>query len=104
MAEAGILTAADRLELIEGEIVQMAAIGVAHAFAVGAFNRRLVAALADRAILWPQNPGLSDSTMPQPDILLLRPPIDRYRCGTRDPRTCCSRSRSQTPRTATTGS
>jgi Uma2 family endonuclease len=80
MTEAGILTAEDRVELIEGEIVQMAAIGVEHAFAVGAFNRLLGAALGDRAILWPQNPvRLSDSTMPQPDILLLQPPIDRYR-------------------------
>jgi Uma2 family endonuclease len=80
MAEAGILTPEDRVELIEGEIVQMAAIGVAHAFSVGAFNRLLGAALGDRAILWPQNPvHLSEITMPQPDILLLRPPIDRYR-------------------------
>lgn len=80
MAEAGILTPEDRVELIEGEIVQMAAIGVAHAFSVGAFNRLLGLALGDRAILWPQNPvRLSEITMPQPDILLLRPPIDRYR-------------------------
>lgn len=80
MAEAGILSPEDRVELIEGEIVQMAAIGVAHAFSVGAFNRLLGAALGDRAVLWPQNPvRLSEATMPQPDILLLRPPIDRYR-------------------------
>jgi Uma2 family endonuclease len=80
MAEAGIFTPEDRVELIEGEIVQMAAIGVGHAFSVGAFNRLLGMALGDRAVLWPQNPvRLSEITMPQPDILLLQPPIRRYR-------------------------
>jgi hypothetical protein len=35
MAEAGILSPADRVELIDGEIVDMASIGSAHASKIG---------------------------------------------------------------------
>ena len=46
MAEAGILARADRVELIEGEIVDMAPIGSAHASKVESFNQ-LTIHLAD---------------------------------------------------------
>lgn len=79
MAEAGILTAAERVELIEGEIVQMTPIGRRHALCVASLTSRLVPALAGRALLWPQNPiVLPNDTEPQPDIVLLRPPMERY--------------------------
>jgi Uma2 family endonuclease len=39
-------------------------------------------ALGDRVVLWPQNPVfLSDLSMPQPDIVLLKPREDGYRSG-----------------------
>lgn len=79
MAETGILTPEDRVELIEGEIIQMTAIGLRHAACVAELTRRLVPAIGDRALLWPQNPvRLPRDTEPQPDIVLLRPRADRY--------------------------
>ena len=79
MGEAGILGEDDRVELIEGEIVQMTAIGRRHAACVAELTRLLVPAVGDRALLWPQNPvRLSRDTEPQPDIVLLRPRADRY--------------------------
>jgi Uma2 family endonuclease len=79
MAEAGILHEDDRVELIEGEIVQMTPIGRRHAACVAELNRLLVPAVGQRALLWPQNPIiLPNETEPQPDIVLLRPRADRY--------------------------
>ena len=79
MAETGILGPEDRVELIEGEIIQMTPIGRRHAACVAELTRRLVPAVGDRALLWPQNPvRLPRDTEPQPDIVLLRPRADRY--------------------------
>jgi len=79
MAEVGILRHDDRVELIEGEIIQMAAIGLRHSSCLAELNRRLVPAIGDRALLWPQNPvRLPRDTEPQPEIVLLRPRTDRY--------------------------
>ncbi len=79
MAEAGILHEDDRVELIEGEIVQMTPTGRRHAVCVAELTRLLVPAVGQRALLWPQNPiTLPDDTEPQPDIVLLRPRADRY--------------------------
>jgi Uma2 family endonuclease len=79
MAEVGILGPEDRVELIEGEIIQMSPIGLRHAACVAELTRRLVPAIGDRALLWPQNPvRLPRDTEPQPDIVLLRPRADRY--------------------------
>jgi Uma2 family endonuclease len=81
MADAGILTEDDRVELIEGEIVEMAAIGSRHASCVGRLTR-LFASVGDNAFVWVQNPvRLSDLTEPQPDVALLRPRPDFYAEG-----------------------
>jgi Uma2 family endonuclease len=79
MGEAGILGEDDRVELIEGEIVQMAAIGTRHASSV----KRLIAVFSDldrrRAIIGAQDPiQLTERTEPQPDIVLLQPRADYY--------------------------
>jgi hypothetical protein len=80
MADAGILHEDDRVELIEGEIVLMTPIGRRHAACVAELTRLLVPAVANRALLWPQNPiTLPNESEPQPDIVLLRPRADRYR-------------------------
>ncbi|HAM55228.1 MAG: hypothetical protein A2W08_08125 [Candidatus Rokubacteria bacterium RBG_16_73_20] len=80
MGQAGILSEDDRVELIRGEIVQMAPIGPRHAGCVAALNHVLVRAAGDRAILWPQNPvTLPPDSEPQPDIVLVRPRADFYR-------------------------
>jgi len=79
MALAGILTEADRVELIDGEIIQATSIGRRHAACVAQLTRLLTQAVGDRALVWPQNPvRLPRDTKPQPDVTILRPPADRY--------------------------
>ena len=79
MAQAGILHEDDRVELIEGEIVQMTAIGSRHAACVDRLNQLFSARVAERAIVRVQNPvRLSEYTEPQPDLALLRPRPDFY--------------------------
>jgi len=56
MAEAGIFHEADRVELIEGEIVEMSPIGHHHIASMLALSRRLTLAVGDRALLSSQNP------------------------------------------------
>lgn len=74
MGEAGILHEDDRVELIEGEIVEMAAIGTRHFSCVNRLNRLLVRSVGDDAIVSVQNPvRLNEHTEPQPDLAVLRP-------------------------------
>jgi Uma2 family endonuclease len=79
MAAVGILTERDRVELIEGEIVEMSPIGLRHSLCVAELNTRLARAVGDRALLWSANPvRLLPDTEPQPDVTLVRPPSRRY--------------------------
>src|SRR5688572_30107876 len=79
MGEVGILTDADRVELIDGEIVEMTPIGAAHARCVMFLNEAFVRRLAGRAVVSPQNSlRLGQYLEPQPDLILLRPPLARY--------------------------
>jgi Uma2 family endonuclease len=80
MAEVGILSPRDRVELIEGELIAMAPIGANHAGTVIALNDTLTAATRGRALVSPQNPiQLDDRNLPQPDYAVLKPRPDRYR-------------------------
>jgi Uma2 family endonuclease len=73
MGEAGILHEDDRVELIEGEIVEMAAIGTRHFACVNGLTRLLVRGVGDAAIVSVQNPvRLDEHTEPQPDLTVLR--------------------------------
>ena len=79
MVDAGILGEDDRVELIDGEIIDMAPIGVGHASVVSRITRALVIACGDRAVVSVQNPvRLDDSNEPQPDFAVLRPRVDFY--------------------------
>ena len=79
MAEAGILAADERVELIEGEIVQMAPIGPRHAGCVINATRMFITRLGDRAVVSPQNPVvIRPRSEPQPDLLVLRPRAVSY--------------------------
>ena len=79
MAEAGILSPRDRVELINGEIVQMAPIGSYHAACVNTLNRLFMETLGRRVIVSVQNPvRLGERSEPEPDIALLRPRADAY--------------------------
>jgi len=79
MAEAGILGEDDRVELIEGEIVEMTPIGRRHASCVFRLNARFSDKFRDVGLIGVQSPvRLSDDTEPQPDLMLLRQRPDYY--------------------------
>lgn len=82
MGEAGIIAPDARVELIEGEIIDMAPMGSAHASVVSMLNQRLVTALASRAEVRCQLPiQLDEHSQPEPDIALLKHRADFYRGG-----------------------
>lgn len=73
MAGAGVFRPDERVELIDGEIVEMAPIGRRHANCVTNLNRLLVTRLGDRAIVSPQiSIRISVRSEPQPDLTVLR--------------------------------
>lgn len=79
MARAGILTEDDRVELLEGEIVQMTPIGSRHAACVDRLTELFSRHIAERAIVRVQSPvRLSERSEPQPDLTLLRRRSDFY--------------------------
>lgn len=74
MGEAGVFGTQRRIELIEGELVEMAPIGGPHLGMVNALNRRLTAAVGADGTVSVQNPvGLPPSNEPQPDLVVLKP-------------------------------
>jgi Uma2 family endonuclease len=73
MIATGILTEEDRVELIDGEIIEMSPIGDDHVFTVNALTELLFSKLTGRAVISIQNPiRLSGRSRPQPDIALWR--------------------------------
>jgi Uma2 family endonuclease len=80
MAEVGLLSEDDRVELIEGEIVEMSPIGKTHGGTVKQSNNFLNRALGDSFIVSVQDPiRISDFSEPQPDLALLKSRKDFYR-------------------------
>ena len=79
MAEAGVLSPDDRVELIEGEVVKMSPIGSRHAACVRRLDALLNREATDLAQVSVQNPvRLDDFSEPEPDVALLRPRADFY--------------------------
>jgi Uma2 family endonuclease len=79
MAEAGILTADDRVELIDGEIVKMSPIGSQHAACVKRLNQILQQQFGATAVIGVQDPvRLNEFSEPEPDVTLLRARSDFY--------------------------
>ena len=83
MSEAGILTDPQRIELIDGEIIDMAAIGSPHAAVTNRLARHFIRALSDDvALVAVQSPLRLDAfNEPEPDLMLLRPRADLYRAS-----------------------
>ncbi len=80
MAEVGILDPEARVELIDGEIIDMAPPGSPHAATVNYLSEVFFSAAAGRANVLVQNPvRLSKYSEPQPDLALLRRREDFYR-------------------------
>src|SRR2546426_7440926 len=74
MLDAGIFDEDDRVELIDGEIVQMAPIKMPHALRVARLNALFFRRLGEQVVIWPQNPvRLWSDTEVYPDVALLRP-------------------------------
>ena len=87
MAEAGILTEDDRVELLDGVIINMAALGSRHIGSVNGFTRELSAAVGRRAVVQVQSSvRLDDGTEPVPDLALLRERADLYSSSVAGPR------------------
>lgn len=80
MGETGVLPPDARVELIEGEIVEMSPIESPHAACVDLITENLNPQLRGRAIVRTQNPiVLDDFSEPQPDAAVLKLRADRYR-------------------------
>jgi Uma2 family endonuclease len=79
MAEVGLLAPDARVELIDGEIIDMAPIGNPHMATVDRLNKLLIRTVGDRAIVRCQGAvQLGDYSAPQPDFVLLAPRDDYY--------------------------
>lgn len=80
MGATGVFAPEARVELIEGEIIEMSPIGSRHAACVDLITEIFNEQLRGRAIVRAQNPiVLDDFSEPQPDITILRFRSDRYR-------------------------
>lgn len=80
MDEAGLFDGETRIELIDGEVVEITPIGFPHQSVVDRLNRLFTARLGERAIVRVQGPAaISNWSLPQPDVLLLAPRADFYR-------------------------
>jgi Uma2 family endonuclease len=73
MAESGILQPGERIELLEGRILQMAAKGTAHSASVSRIEQLLRNCLGDRVLLRFQDPvRLDDYSEPEPDVAVVQ--------------------------------
>jgi Uma2 family endonuclease len=79
MAEAGILSDDERVELIEGEVIKMGSIGSKHAACIARLSGLFHNRMSNQAIPWVQNPvRLSDFSEPVPDVCLVKRRSDFY--------------------------
>jgi Uma2 family endonuclease len=79
MGETGLFGEDARVELLDGEVIEMAPIGSPHAGGVNRLTRLFTAVVGDQALVAVQNPVLLDRhSEPQPDIAVLKPRPDSY--------------------------
>ncbi len=79
MGDAGILGPDERVELIEGEIIEMSPIGPRHASTVNRLAGILATLFAGKFVVSIQNPVvLNDYSVPQPDLAVLKWRDDYY--------------------------
>lgn len=79
MGEAGIIAPDVRVELIQGEIIDMTPIGSGHAGLVKHLNKIFIQTVGDAVVVGVQDPVvLDDFSEPEPDLALLRFREDFY--------------------------
>lgn len=79
MAEAGILQPDQRVELLDGQVVEMTPIGRRHAACVDRLTDLFTDMRRGRAVVRVQNPiRLDQHSEPEPDVTLLKPRDDYY--------------------------
>ncbi|RMG60770.1 MAG: Uma2 family endonuclease [Bacteroidetes bacterium] len=79
MIEAGLLTEADRVELLNGEIIDMSPIGPKHSALVRRLDLSLHRIFAGKLLVSVQSPIMvGDHSEPEPDLCLLRHRDDFY--------------------------
>ncbi len=79
LGEANIFPPESRIELINGEILDMAPIGFNHAGHLKRVNNLLTILVIGKAIVSVQDPlQLGDLSEPEPDFMLLKPNADYY--------------------------
>jgi len=79
MAQSGVFAQDDRIELIEGEVIEMSPIGKRHAACVRRLDRVLNHNASESAIVSVQAPiSIGEFSEPQPDVALLKPRADFY--------------------------
>lgn len=79
LAQAGVLSEDSRVELIEGEIIEMVPIGSRHAASVKRLNHLFSQQVEEKALVSVQDPvHLGEHFEPQPDLALLEPHSDFY--------------------------
>jgi Uma2 family endonuclease len=80
MAETGVLKPNARVELLNGEIIDMSPIGPFHGGVTNYLNEIFTSAANGRWMTIVQNPAhLDDHSEPQPDLMLVKPSPDFYR-------------------------
>jgi Uma2 family endonuclease len=84
LVELGVFGEEERLELIDGDIVQMAPIGHQHAACASNLGELLILGLRRRALVWGNGPArVAIDSVPQPDLALLQ--RRSYRSGSPRP-------------------
>jgi len=87
LARAGILREDDRVELIDGKIIDMMPISPWHASSSTRLNYALHRYYGERALVTAKHPvGLGDRSEPQPDITVLRRRADYYASAHPEPK------------------
>lgn len=79
MGEAGVFDGAERVELVNGEVIDTPPMGSRHASVVDRLVSELFVAIAGRAFVRSQLPvRLGADSEPLPDVAVVRPRADRY--------------------------
>ncbi len=79
LIELGFLTEGDRIELIRGELIQMAAKGTFHSVCSSILCRQLDRVLGDKAVIRGQDPvTLLNNSEPEPDVVIARGKDEDY--------------------------